>query len=1273
MNKKYNSTLLNTVVSGPGMKYPRKPSVILGEVGEFAQGDLMDANAVQGAIDDAISGEGGITERLNEEVTARAAADDALQSEIDQMGDVIAAINQFDYTPADELPTASSDTMYKIYLVPSEDPQQQNIKDEFITVESNGTYSWEQIGSTAIDLSGYYTSAQVDTALSTKASSADLATVATSGSYNDLTNKPTIPAAQVQADWSQTNTSEKDYIKNKPTNISTFTNDAGYLTQHQDISGKQNTLVSGETIKTINGQNVLGSGNITVSASGTISDKELIFDISDYNAINNVPATYQSLSSALAAVPSTKQVGGITVKFIHFTPATYNVVKTEGLEEQPTGTALASASSVTDGIYTASDLSDFATLPDVVGNTITYYIAVTETVDEIEVTTYTTWVVTKLTSDIETYVQYRLTNPSWSTNVKDWQGVDDVPTANSNNLVKSSGLYDEVIKYEGGTYSILESLRVSQTGKVYNRYGNIANGPGQIYEPVHLDKGDIITFEIPVDGSTYGVSLLLLDNGDGTVKPLFVADYRANKTATFQYTAVADCNVILSCRGALLRCTITKRGKNEEYAKLVEKEYYSLDLIWYVSLPSHGDTLSWSSITGGGQDSDAGRVLVPCKEGDVFVFNCVSSAIKDDWCVIDENNVVILNYQSLLLEEHVPDFEITIPKGGKYLLVQNKKSRLANPYVYKKVKEGEGNEGKIIEYEDLSKLHSITNGSADFSNLEVGAHFSYTRLQWSSLWHVVNVEPGEIYTLSNACTFGGNNGSCIICDKDWIVIKIIPLYLGVWQYATEIEIPDGGCHMMYNSFTKSDAQGRTCVLKRYKRGSITIYDYNNHKLPALLGMCGRVISTGESGGTNYYKKRLVLSWASDSHFDMNLYQRWVEYTEKFSVIDAALHTGDFNRMSDDDEGFVNTAQKYPFTIPFLPVLGNHDAFGQSRQGDFVSSGSRIWNGEKYILPFMDDSCVSGENYCYYYRDFTDKKIRIIVLNDYDMPRYVDGTYWVTTTDETEIASATDWIAGTSYAVGSIVLYKGLYLKCVTASYIPSDASSWPNDNAPVSKFSIGARYFTQEQIDFIINAMNVSAGWGIIFATHMPFETMPSSANIVDKWTVYNWNTLGNIDVRFGQNGYILQDIITAYLNRTTLSKTYSAISPTSNPTGTVTLINQPDYLPDVTINADFTSAVGDVICLLNGHQHSDSCYYSEKCGNNKVLCIGNTCNCHIPTKEYTRWFSGDLVREYPVKDCFNIISIDTDEKCVYLLRIGADTNDRLEKRDYIRLSYAHT
>ena len=105
-----------------------------------------------------------------------------------------------------------------------------------------------------------------------------------SGSYNDLTDKPTIPTV--------------------PTNVSAFTNDAGYLTSHQDITGKedktnkvtsltsqstdtqypsakcvydeledkQDTLVSGTSIKTINNTSLLGSGNIDLEKDIPVQD-----------------------------------------------------------------------------------------------------------------------------------------------------------------------------------------------------------------------------------------------------------------------------------------------------------------------------------------------------------------------------------------------------------------------------------------------------------------------------------------------------------------------------------------------------------------------------------------------------------------------------------------------------------------------------------------------------------------------------------------------------------------------------------------------------------------------------------------------------------------------------------------------------------------------------------------------------------------------------------------------------------------------------------------
>lgn len=44
----------------------------------------------------------------------------------------------------------------------------------------------------------------------------DLASVATSGDYNDLDNLPTIPAPQVQSDWDEADVDDPAYIKNKP-------------------------------------------------------------------------------------------------------------------------------------------------------------------------------------------------------------------------------------------------------------------------------------------------------------------------------------------------------------------------------------------------------------------------------------------------------------------------------------------------------------------------------------------------------------------------------------------------------------------------------------------------------------------------------------------------------------------------------------------------------------------------------------------------------------------------------------------------------------------------------------------------------------------------------------------------------------------------------------------------------------------------------------------------------------------------------------------------
>lgn len=111
------------------------------------------------------------------------------------------------------------------------------------TTEANGLMSAEDKGK----LNDLPTATELTQELGGKANSADLAEVATSGSYNDLSDKPTIPAAQVQSDWNEGDTTSKAYIKNKPTiptvptNVSAFINDAGYITA-SGVAAKQDKI-----------------------------------------------------------------------------------------------------------------------------------------------------------------------------------------------------------------------------------------------------------------------------------------------------------------------------------------------------------------------------------------------------------------------------------------------------------------------------------------------------------------------------------------------------------------------------------------------------------------------------------------------------------------------------------------------------------------------------------------------------------------------------------------------------------------------------------------------------------------------------------------------------------------------------------------------------------------------------------------------------------------------------------------------------------------------
>jgi len=143
--------------------------------------------------------------------------------------------------------------------------------------------------------------------LSVYALASSLATVATSGSYNDLSDKPTIPAAQVQSDWNQTNSSAVDYIKNKPT---LFSGDYNDLTNKPDLSvyALSSSLAA---VATSGDYNDL-SNKPTIPAAQVNSDWNAVSGVAQI--LNKPDLSVYALSSSLATVATSGDYNDLTNK-----------------------------------------------------------------------------------------------------------------------------------------------------------------------------------------------------------------------------------------------------------------------------------------------------------------------------------------------------------------------------------------------------------------------------------------------------------------------------------------------------------------------------------------------------------------------------------------------------------------------------------------------------------------------------------------------------------------------------------------------------------------------------------------------------------------------------------------------------------------------------------------------------------------------------------------------------------------------------------------------
>ena len=213
------------------------------------------------------------------------------------------------------------------------------------------------------NLTGYATETFVNNALSTKVDSSTLATVATTGSYSSLTNRPTVPTnvsqlindaqylaipyisgyvSDVAISGSYDDLISKPSI---PFNNNQLTNGAGYITLN-DITAKQDALISGANIKTINGQAILGEGNISITPDLTNYATQSFVTTQIQNVVGAAPAALNTLSELAAALENNPS---------------YAVTITNALAAKVNTSSLATVA--TSGSYT--DLINTPTIPTV--------------------------------------------------------------------------------------------------------------------------------------------------------------------------------------------------------------------------------------------------------------------------------------------------------------------------------------------------------------------------------------------------------------------------------------------------------------------------------------------------------------------------------------------------------------------------------------------------------------------------------------------------------------------------------------------------------------------------------------------------------------------------------------------------------------------------------------------------------------------------------------------------------------------------------------------
>ena len=195
------------------------------------------------------------------------------------------------------------------------------------------------------------------------------------------------------------------------------------------------------------------------------------------------------------------------------------------------------------------------------------------------------------------------------------------------------------------------------------------------------------------------------------------------------------------------------------------------------------------------------------------------------------------------------------------------------------------------------------------------------------------------------------------------------------------------------------------------------------------------------------------------------------------------------------------------------------------------------------------------------------------------------------------------------------------------------------------------RVWSQAQIDWLVATLNSTpAGYSVVITMHQIVQDQITWTNSI--FTDINHIVPG--DSSTVSDEAIIPEIVDAWINGTTLVGSYP-------------FIGEGAYLPNISVNADFTSrGAGDFICYMAGHAHVDVVGTVPAFPDQTQIVL--TC----ATSDANRNKYGDLQRQVGKRseDCINVVSFDTSNRQIKIARIGAQITFDMRKRDFIAIDY---